>query len=603
MTGNTSGDWAIFKRLMIQARPYWGHIALIFLLDLIAVPLSLLSPIPLKIAVDSIIGSQPLPSAMQAALPAGMTGSTAAMLALACAMVVGIALLTHLQSLTSWLLQIYTGEKLVLDFRGRLLRHAQRLSLAYHDTKGASDSIYRIQYDAPAIQWVAIHGIAPFVTAICTFAGMLVITAMIDRELAMVALVISPILLLLARLYQNRLRDKWREVKKLESSALSVVQEVLGALRVVKAFGQEMHEQARFVRHSSASIWARIRVAFAEAGMNFLVGVTIAAGTAAVLYIGVSHVRSGVLTVGELLVVMAYLGQLYEPLKAMGEQVATLQGSLASAERAFALLDHAPDVIEKPDARPLGQARGEVEFRNVCFAYDGRNEVLHDVSFRIPAGSRVGIVGRTGAGKSTLMGLLARFYDPSSGAILLDGVSLSDYQLADLRNQFAIVLQEPLLLRSSIHENIAYARPDASREEIEAAARAANAHDFIMGLPDGYDTLVGERGLRMSGGERQRISLARAFLKDAPILILDEPTSSVDTRTETAIMEAMHRLMQGRTTFMIAHRLSTLETCNHLLVMEGGRLVNFTTDVAAAISERMVPEGSGIIPERRARRR
>lgn len=587
-----ANDWSILKRLMEQARPYWGHILTIFALDLLAVPLALLAPLPLKIAVDNIVGSQPFPATLQTMLPIDISASTGALLAFTCALVVIIALLKHLQWLGSWLLQTYTGEKLVLEFRGRLLRHAQRLSLAYHDSKGASDSVYRIQYDAPAIQWIAIHGITPLITAIFTFVGMLIITAWIDWQLALVAIIISPILLVLARIYQRRLRGQWREVKKLESSALSVVQEVLSALRVVKAFGQEAHEQARFVRHSSAGMLAHIRVAIAEGSLNLMVGVTISVGTAAVLFIGVGHVRAGILTVGELLVVMAYLVQLYEPLKAIGGQIAALQGSMASAERAFVLLDQMPDVVERPNTRPLERALGDVEFHNVSFAYDGNNPVLRDISFKIPAGTRVGVVGRTGAGKSTLISLLARFYDPSAGVILLDGTNLCDYKLADLRNQFAIVLQDPVLFSTNIHENIAYARPGASREEIEAAAQAADAHEFIVALPDGYDTPVGERGLRLSGGERQRISLARAFLKNAPILILDEPTSSVDTQTEASIMEAMDRLMHGRTTFMIAHRLSTLENCDYLLAIEGGQLVTATSDVTAAVRKRTL---SGIL--------
>ena len=282
---------------------------------------------------------------------------------------------------------------------------------------------------------------------------------------------------------------------------------------------------------------------------------------------------------------MSYLAQLYAPLKTISKSAATLQSSLASAERAFALLDEAPDVVERPNAGRLLRASGAVAFHNVSFAYNGGAPVLHDVSFDIRPGTRVGIMGMTGAGKTTLVSLLTRFYDPTAGQILLDGVDLRDYKLADLRNQFAIVLQEPVLFSTSIAENIAYARPDASEEEIIEAAKAANAHEFIVSLPQGYETLVGERGMRLSGGERQRISLARAFLKDAPILILDEPTSSVDMKTEAAIMEAMERLMQGRTAFIIAHRLSTLTNCDVLLKIENGRLFDVTSDVSKAIRD------------------
>jgi ATP-binding cassette subfamily B protein len=401
---------------------------------------------------------------------------------------------------------------------------------------------------------------------------MVVITALIDWRLALVALCVVPILLLCLRLYRNRLRNQWMEAKRLESSAMSVVQEVIGALRIVKAFGQESREEARFSHRSTESMQARIRTTVAEGTFGLLVGATIAFGTAAVLFIGVRGVQAGRLTLGELLIVMAYLSQLYAPLKTMSKKAADLQGSIASAERAFRLLDEVPDVRERPDARPLNRAAGAVEFQAVSFAYEAGRPVIRDVTFALEPGTRLGIAGRTGAGKTTLIGLLTRFHDPSEGRILLDGVDVRDYKLADLRNQFALVLQEPVLFSSSIAENIAYARPDAREDEVVAAAQAADAHDFIVALPDGYATTVGERGMRLSGGERQRISLARAFLKDAPILILDEPTSSVDVRTEAAIMGAMERLMARRTTLMIAHRLSTLERCDLRLELDGGRI-------------------------------
>ena len=408
---------------------------------------------------------------------------------------------------------------------------------------------------------------------------MIYVTARIDGQLALVALTVSPILFLITRVYRRRLRRRSREVKKLESSALSVVQEVLAAIRVVKAFGQEDREQERFVRRSSEGMRARIHLAFVEGGFGLLVGLTTAIGTSAVLFIGIRHVESGVLTLGELLLVMGYLAQLYAPLKTMSRKAASLQSHLAGAERAFSLLDEAPDVAERPQARPLARASGAVAFRSVSFAYDRDFPVLHDISFEIPAGTRLGIAGATGTGKTTLVSLLTRFYDPTAGQILLDGIDLRDYKLADLRNQFAIVLQEPVLFSTSVAENIAYAQPGASDGDISAAAQAAGAHEFIARLPQGYETLVGERGMRLSGGERQRIALARAFLKDAPILILDEPTSSVDLRTEAAIMEAMERLMHGRTTFMIAHRLSTLDVCDARIEVEQGRIVTISKHI------------------------
>jgi ATP-binding cassette subfamily B protein len=286
----------------------------------------------------------------------------------------------------------------------------------------------------------------------------------------------------------------------------------------------------------------------------------------------VRHVRAGSLTIGSLLMIMAYIAQVYQPLQVFTGKATDLQVWLASLERAFMLLDQSPEIAEREGALALQSARGDFEFRNVSFVYEESGRGLHDMSFRIPTGTRVGIVGATGAGKTTLLNLLMRFYDPTEGEVLLDGIDIREYRIGDLRKQFAVVLQEPVLFASSIAENIAYGKPDASDEEIVVAAKAAASHDFILKLPEGYETQVGERGTRLSGGERQRISLARAFLRNSPILILDEPTSSVDIHTESAIMEATERLMSGRTTFMIAHRLSTLKSCDMVLVLDQGRL-------------------------------
>lgn len=584
MTPSRYTDFALYRRLMEATRPYWLHITALLLLSLVSTPLALLTPLPLKIAVDSAIGSRPLPNMLNRLMPGGEMHSYTAVLLLATGLLVAFALLTQLQDFSSWVLRAYTGERMVLGFRAQLFRHVQRLSLAYHDTKGTTDSAYRIQYDAPSIQYITIDGVIPVITAGCTLAAMIYVTARLDWQLALIAIAVSPVLVLISHAYSRRLRSRYDEMKELDSSALAVVQEVLSTLRVVKAFGRESHEQRRFVRHSNASIRARICVALGEGSFTMLVGLTTALGMGAVLMIGMHHVRSGVLSLGDLLLVMGYLAQLYIPLQTISKKAVSMQSYLASAERAFALLDHAPDVVERPHARSLSRASGAVTFRDVGFAYASNRTVLRDISFHIEPGACVGITGRTGAGKTTLVSLLTRFYDPDTGEILLDGVDVREYKLVDLRNQFAIVPQEPVLFSTSIAENIAYARPAATHDEIVAAALASNAHDFIVGLPQGYQAQVGERGMRLSGGERQRISLARAFLKDAPILLLDEPTSSVDVKTEAMIMDAMERLMHGRTTFLIAHRLSTLDSCDVRLELEQGRLVS-------AVS--MAPQGAG----------
>jgi ATP-binding cassette subfamily B protein len=558
--------------MALEARPYWPHILGIFLLSLLSTPLTLLMPLPLKIVVDSVIGSRPLPGFLVPLVPRGGQHSPGLLLAMATIMLVGVTLLTHLQWLASWLLETYAGESMVLNFRARLFAQVQRLSLTYHDSKGAADSAYRIEYDAPSLQYITINGVVPLISAFSTLAGMIYVTIRLDWQLALVALGIVPVLFALTQVFSGWLRRRWMDVKELESSANSVVMEALSAMRVVKAFGREDHEHKRFLTRSNRRLRELLQVYGVQGGYDLLVGVTLALGTAGALFVGVLHVRRGLLSVGDLLLVSAYISQLLEPLKSVTNKLADLQGSLASAERAFALLDEAPDVAERPHALVLKRATGVVKFDNVSFAYDGQHPVLTGVSFEAPPGARIGIQGRSGAGKSTLMSLLTRFYDVTGGQILLDGVDIRDYRLADLRNQFGIVLQDAVLFSTTIAENIAYGQPGASEGQIIEAARLANAHDFIANLPEGYGTLVGERGMSLSGGERQRISLARAFLKDAPILILDEPTSALDIGTEATILEALERLMLGRTTFMIAHRLTTLDRCNLRLEMDQGRL-------------------------------
>ena len=569
----TVSNRVLYSWILGKLRPFSFHLTGILLLGLLSAPLALLTPLPLKIAVDSVIGSRPVPEFLQALLPAAAMESTSLLLGIAIVLVMIIASLGQLQGFGICVLSSYTGERLIMSFRAQVFRHMQRLSLSYHDTHSAAESIYRIQHDAACVKHIPIDGFIPFLRAGFTLFGMIYITALIDWQMAMVALGVSPILFVLTRTSGRKLRKKWSEVKYMETSTTGIVQEVFTALRVVKAFGREDYEQARFTREASHFMRGHIRLAFIGASFDFFVSMTIALGTAVALLIGVSHVRSGILTLGELLMVMAYLAQLYGPLETISKKVAEMQASLTSAERVMTLLKQGPDVPERPHARPLVRAKGHVVFRNVAFAYDPERTVLHNSSFEIEPGTRVGIVGTTGAGKTTLLNLLTRFYDPTSGQILLDGVDLRDYKVADLRNQFAVVLQDPVLFSTSIAENISYGRPGCRFEEIVVAAKAANAHDFIVHLRDGYDTQVGERGVRLSGGERQRLSLARAFLKRAPMLILDEPTSSVDTKTEAPIVDTMETLMRGRTTFIIAHRLSTLKNCDVQLVIEQGRLL------------------------------
>lgn len=546
-------------------------------LSLLSLPLTLLYPLPLRLVVDNVLGHAPLPGFLNDFVP---LHSTASVLMVAIAILLGTAVIVNLQGLASWWLQTYTGEKLVWDFRAKMLNHVQRLPLSLLEHYGATDSVYRIQHDAPAIQYVVIQGLIPLLTAFLTLVGVIYVTVAIDPALSLVALAIIPILLVLTISCSRMVRAQSQTVKDLDTSAMSVIQEVLGCIRVIKAFGQEDQEHERFVRRSTRRRTGQVRLAWQQASFNVMIGLTIAGGTAASLYIGVKHVRAGTLTVGSLLVVMAYIAQLYQPLQALTGKTSDLQAWMTSLERCFSILDREPEIAESPEALPLVRARGEFEFRNVSFEYGNTGRGLRDVSFKIPSGSRVGIVGATGAGKTTLLNLIMRFYDTTEGQVLLDGVDLREYRIADLRRQFGVVLQEPVLFDASIAENIAYGKRNATDGEIVAAANSACAHDFIMATEKGYETPAGERGASLSGGERQRISLARAFLRDSPILILDEPTSSVDVHTESAILEATAKLMEGRTTFMIAHRLNTLGFCNIILVLDQGGLVDIRRSVA-----------------------
>ncbi len=565
-------DLTLFARLVRLARPVWAQIIGLSLLGLLLSPIALLNPVPLKIAVDSVLGDSPLPGFLQMTLPRALTGSKDGILIFAVALLVVVALLGQALNLSYALLQTSVTERLSLDFRRKLFGRAQRLSLSYHDTTGTADTLYRIGTDSASLHQLTVEGLIPLVSSLVTVLSMIYVSIRIDWQLALVALSVSPLLIAVTAIVKRRARAQSLDIKRLDSGVMGVLQETLGSLRVVKAFGQEEQQTQRFVQRGTQTLNARLRLVMIERGATLLVGLVTAVGMALVLYIGVRRVTAGAITLGQLLLIMGYLTQLYSPLKSITGRMTSVQSKLAGAERALSLLDEPTDVEERANALALPRAGGAVEFRNVSFGYEPEHLVLHDVSFAFAAGTRVAITGPTGAGKTTLVSLLTRFYDPTAGAILLDGVDLRDYRLADLRAQFAFVLQQPVLFSTTIAENIAYGRPGASEDEIVAAARAANAHDFIVALPDGYASQVGERGMKLSGGERQRIGLARAFLKDAPILILDEPTSSVDMKTEAMILEALERLMADRTAFMITHRLSTATEWPVQLEVRSGRV-------------------------------
>lgn len=588
---------SVFGRVLRYSARAWPQLLGLLALDLVAIPLALLTPVALKIAVDSVIGSKPLPGFVDAVVPGWATASDGTLLATAAVLQVLVVLFTQIQEMVRYVLSTYTGERLTLGVRSRLFMHMQRQSVQFHDSRGTADSVYRVEYDAPSFQYITVDGLVPFVSSGLLLVTMLVVIARLDVQLALVAVAVCPLLVLFFRRFSGSVRPRYRNLAGVESEAMRVVQEVLTALRVVKAFGREGNEHERFVHRSSEGVRQRIRLSLSEGAFGLLTNLATAFGTSAVLLIGITKVQRGSLTLGEFLMVVTYLTMLYAPLKTINATFAAMQKALAGADRVFEVLDRVPEVTERPDARPLRRAEGRLEFKRASFAYDPEQSVLSDLSFVLEPGTRAGIVGPTGAGKTTLVSLVTRFFDVTEGAILLDGRDLREYKIEDLRRQFAIVLQEPVLFSTSIAENIAFGRAGATKEMIVEAAKAANAHDFVSALPEGYSTVVGERGARLSGGERQRISLARAFVKDAPILILDEPTSSVDVRTEEQIIDAMDRLMTGRTTLMIAHRFSTLKDCDALIAIEDGRIaVNPARTVAGGVHLPDVGRASGRQP-------
>ena len=572
-------DRQVVAQAASELRPHWPKLAAIALLELLAMPLTLLNPLPLKLVVDSVVGSRPPPGPVAALLQ-----ERTQVLLFAVTLQVALVLASQLHATLGYAYTVRTGESIILALRARLFGHVQRLSVAFHDSRGVTDTLYRIQYDTPAIQNISIYGVLPVVTALLTLVSMIYVTASLNWHLAIVALTIIPAMVILTQIYRKRVTPWYQDLKALESGAFGVVQEVLSAVRVVKAYGREEIERTRFEEASQQTIRKQVRISIYDGMFNGSIGLTTAIGMAACLFIGTKSVLAGTMSLGDLILILGYLTQLYGPLTQITTQLGTIQSSMVSLHRVYETLATTPDVVEHASPRRMARARGTVEFESVSFWYDPRQPILSNISLTVPDGTRLGIAGRTGAGKTTFISLLTRFYDPRRGRILLDGIDIRELHLADLRSQFSIVLQEPVLFSTSIRENIRYARPDATEQDVVDAAVAANAHDFILAQPDGYGTEVGNRGQRLSGGERQRIALARAFLKDAPILILDEPTSSVDVHTEATIMNAMERLMAGRTTLMIAHRLTTLDSCDAIIELSHGRIAAARTPQGQALS-------------------
>ncbi|MGI8588337.1 MAG: ABC transporter ATP-binding protein [Chloroflexia bacterium] len=576
---------SIYARLIPYMRPYKLSMAVVVLTAIAQSGLGLLDPWPMKILVDNGLGHQQLPGWLKQFFPFLAAGDGGTIIVFAVAIGVALWLAGNLMSLVGEYLKNRVNESIILSFKANLFSHMQHLSFSYHDKTSVGDSMYRLNNDTGFISTLIWGNFRHLLTSGLTLVGIVWIVVGLDWQLALLALAVAPILYLGVWFYGKRFKQKSKQVKKMESASQTIMQEVLSCLKVVKAFGGEAREQRRFETQSWAALRARLRLTLEQnlfsSGLQFVTKLD----RSLVLLVGGLHVLAGKLTIGELLVVMSYAGQIHGPLEDIGETLTDMQLSLASAERTLEVLNVEPEVVDKPGAERIERAEGAVAFEDVSFAYDTGHEVLHHISFEVWPGEVAAIVGPTGAGKTTIAGLIARFYDPAVGGITLDGRDLRDLTVDTLRDNIALVIQEPILFTGSIRDNIAYgARPQRAPDgtqgdysvadaDIEEAARMANAHDFILALPNGYDSQVGERGVRLSGGERQRIAIARAFIKDAPVLILDEPTSSVDSRTELMILDALDRLMLGRTTFIIAHRLSTIRRADQIVVIDKGSLI------------------------------
>jgi len=552
-------------------RPYWGLASISAATLLLMTLISLLMPWPMAFLVDNVLGKQPLPAVI-----ANFLGPLAEKPTVLLLLVVGGQLALTLISNGLAVLHSYVSTKvdvgMTLDFRGELFQHAQRLSLAYHDQRRSGMLMYVINsMDSVPVNFIM--SLLPFVQDVLVLIGMLWITTQLEWRLAVLGLLVVPLLYSSVGYYTTHIQARIQEVRSMEGQTMAIIHEAMSMLRVIVAFGREDHEYRRFRDQGERANEARVQLTVRQSLFSLLVDCTTATGTALVLGFGAYQVLQGRLTTGELLVVIAYLASVYSPLESISGTLGSFQEQLVGLKMAFKLLETEPDVKQAPNAVAIARSRGHITFAGVNFSYKDRSDTLTDITFDVQPGQAIALVGQTGAGKTTLASLIPRFYEAQQGRILLDGQDIRELTLSSLRAQISIVLQEPLLFSASIAENICYGRLDADMDAIQAAAKAANAHDFIMRLPKQYETSVGERGAQLSGGERQRIALARAFLKDAPILILDEPTSSIDSKTEAVILDALDRLMVGRTTFLVAHRLATIRSVDRILVLNQGRLV------------------------------
>ena len=567
------------RRLILQLiRPYRGWLAIVLAAMLVEVLMSLAAPWPLKLVLDDALGTHHLPAWLEWAHQLGIGRHTLGVALFAGLATVAIAVIGGIATYIDNYYTTSIGQWVANDLRLRIYEHLHRLSLGFYDTAKTGTLMSTITSDVATVQNFASSSTLGILVDIVTIVFMLGLMIWLDWDFTLIAIAVMPFLLLFVFRFKNAVKNVTREVRVRQSEIVAVVQEGLGQVRAVKAFGRQDLEVAHMTAASHASTEAALRARKVKSLLSPVVAVVVALCTGIVLWKGTALIIAGTMTAGALTVYLAYLSKFFKPVKDLAGMASTIAQTTVALERIQKILS-ADDVIkERPGAIDPGRTRGEIRFDHVAFGYGGDALVLRDVSFTIKPGQVVGIVGPTGSGKSTVVSLMPRFYDPSAGRVLIDGVDIATHKLAALRAQIGFVLQETVLFRGTIGENIAYGKPGATREEIVAAAKLANADEFIARMPHGYDSLVGERGDTLSGGQRQRIGIARAVIRNSPIMILDEPTAALDTESERLVIEGLERLMQGRTVIMIAHRLSTLRNADKIIVLKDGIVVEEGTN-------------------------
>jgi len=552
--------------------PHWPILSLAFIAVIGESLTDLLEPWPLKIVFDYVFGSKQMPGWLTGVVGWLGTGKLS-ILNFAVLAVIVIAIFGALSSYFEKYLTTSVGQWVMHDLRRVLYSHIQRLSLSYHDQKRTGDLISRVTSDIDAVQTLISNVLLGMLVNVLTLIGMVLVMFYLNWEFTLIALMVAPGLFLVVFHFTHRIKKASRAMRRQEGEVVSVLEEVLSSIRVVKAFAREDYEQERFENESRASVEKALQARNIKAKLPPIVEIIVACGTCLVLWYGARLVMTGGLTSGELLVFLLYLGKMYKPMRELSKMTDTISKASVGWERIREVLENETQVRDVPGAKRAPRFKGKIEFDHVSFSYNESTPVLKDLSLKIEPGQLAALVGPTGAGKSTIVSLLPRFYDLTSGQIRIDGQDARKFKQRSLREQISFVLQETLLFRAPVGQNIAYGKPEATQEEIERAAQLANASEFIDKMPDGYDTMVGERGLTLSGGQRQRITIARAIIRNAPILILDEPSAGLDAESEKLVFDALAHLMEGRTSIVIAHRLATVLRADVIFVIDEGRVV------------------------------